>query len=129
VYREIQIEREVHYRFLEHMIELIEIGIMVFDRNGNVILWNTAASNLTGIHMLSSWDQMVSRNPDFAEKVGSINESGRVLFEALTPGSTGGRLVVQVLRTSMLDQDYSLMTIQDISSVVDQNLDQPSAHP
>lgn len=120
VYREIQIEREVHFRFLEHMIELIEIGIMVFDRNGSVILWNTAASNLTGIQRLNSWEQMVCRNPDFAEKVGSINESGRVLYEKLNPGSTGGRFVVQVLRTRMLDQDYSLMTIQDISSVVDE---------
>jgi nitrogen fixation/metabolism regulation signal transduction histidine kinase len=102
------------------MIELIEVGIIVFDHKEHVILWNTAASNLTGIHNPQSWDQITRRNPEFAEKVSTICESCRVLYEALTPGSTNGRLIVQVLRTRMLDQDYSLMTIQDISSVVDQ---------
>jgi len=119
VYREIRIEREVHFRFLEHIIELIEFGIIVFDQEGRVVLSNTAASNMTGIHALRSWQQVVRKNADFASRIGSIQESGRFLYEAVDPG-TYGRLVVQVSRTRMLEQDYSLMSIQDISSVVDQ---------
>ena len=119
VYREIRIEREVHFRFLEHMIELIEIGIIVFDQQGRVVLGNTAASDLTGIQTLFSWDQMAKKNADFAAEVGSIYISGRVLFEPSKPGLYS-RLAIQVSRTRMLEETYSLMTIQDISSVVDQ---------
>jgi nitrogen fixation/metabolism regulation signal transduction histidine kinase len=118
VYREIRIEREVHFRFLEHMVELIEVGIIVFDQDGRVVLWNTAATNLTGIPALGSWDQLVRKNEEFALQVGSIHESGRMLLEPLKHGSSG-RLVVQVSRTRMLEESYSLMAIQDISSVVD----------
>jgi len=118
VYREIRIEREVHFRFLEHMVELIEVGIIVFEQDGGVVLWNTAATNLTGIPALGSWDQMVRKNEEFALQVGSINESGRMLLEPAKHGSFG-RLVVQVSRTRMLEESYSLMTIQDIRSVVD----------
>lgn len=118
VYREIRIEREVHFRFLEHMVELIEVGIIVFDQDGRVVLWNTAATNLTGIPASGSWDQLVRKNAEFALQVGTIQESGRMLLEPLKQGSSG-RLVVQVSRTRMLEESYSLMTIQDISSVVD----------
>jgi nitrogen fixation/metabolism regulation signal transduction histidine kinase len=118
VYREIRIEREIHFRFLEHMIELIEVGIIVFDQEGEVVLWNTSATNLTGIPTLKSWDQMVRKNEEFAAKVGNIYESGRVFFEPIQPG-TSSRLVIQVSRTRMLDETYSLMTIQDVGSVVD----------
>lgn len=119
VYREIRIEREVHFRFLEHMIELIEVGIIVFDNDEGVVLWNTAASNLTGISALKSWEQVGRKNADFAAVVGTLKESLRVLYEPVNPGSYN-RLVIQVSRTRMLDETYSLMTIQDISSVVDQ---------
>jgi two-component system nitrogen regulation sensor histidine kinase NtrY len=118
VYREIRIEREVHFRFLEHMLELIEVGIIVFDQEGGVVLWNTAATNLTGVSALESWDQLVRKNEEFAAQVGTIHESGRMLLEPAKHG-TIGRLVVQVSRTRMLEESYSLMTIQDISSVVD----------
>lgn len=119
VYREIRIEREVQFRFLEHMIELIELGIIVYDEKGSVVLSNTAASNLLGIHTLLSWDQMLKRKPDFAAKVGTIYESGNVLYEAKDQSSKS-RLAVKVSRTRMLDQTYSLMSIQDIGSMVDQ---------
>ena len=119
VYREIRIEREVHFRFLEHMIELIEIGIIVFDQQGRVVLGNTAASELTGIQTLYSWDHIAKKNAEFAAEVGSIYNSGRTLFEPIKPGIYS-RLAIQVSRTRMLEESYSLMTIQDISSVVDQ---------
>jgi len=119
VYREIRIEREIHFRFLEHMIELIEVGIIVFDKDGEVILWNTAASNLTSISTLKSWEHVGRKNADFAAVVGSLQESRRVLYEPVNSGSSG-QLVIQVSLTRMLEETYSLMTIQDISSVVDQ---------
>jgi nitrogen fixation/metabolism regulation signal transduction histidine kinase len=120
VYREIRIEREVHFRFLEHMIELIEVGIIVFDQKEQVVLCNTAASGLTGIHAMKSWEQMHHRIPDFVARVGTLKESGRILYEARNRASAGIRLAVQVSRTRMLEQTYSLMTIQDVSRVVDQ---------
>jgi nitrogen fixation/metabolism regulation signal transduction histidine kinase len=101
------------------MIELIEVGIIVFEQKGGVVLWNTAAANLTGISALKSWDQLVKKNAAFAAKVGTISESVRVLIEPVKSGSSS-RLVVQVSRTRMLEETFSLMTIQDISSVVDQ---------
>lgn len=118
-YRDIQIEKEVQFRFLEHIIELIEVGIIVFDQKGKVVLSNTAAANLTGVPVLHSWEQLEKRNPELGSSVGSIEVSSRTLFESAASGSTS-RLAIQVSRTRMLEDTYSLMAIQDIRGVVEQ---------
>lgn len=118
-YKDIRIEKEVHFRFLEHIIELIEIGIMVFDQNGNVVLVNTAAENLIGVPSPQTWEKIKKKNPEFVASVGSIENSGHTLFESKIPG-TANRLAIQVSRTRMLEDSYSLMAIQDIKGMVEQ---------
>lgn len=120
VYRDIRIEKEAQFKFLEHMIELIEIGIIVFDQNGKVVLSNTAATHLISVPVLSSWEQIGKRNPGLNQTVGSIVHSGKVLYESGNSGS-GSKLAIQVSLTRMLDENYSLMTIQDISGMVEHN--------
>ncbi len=119
IYREIRIEKEVQFRFLEHIIELIEIGIIVFDHQGKVVLSNTAAADLTGVPAPRSWDHLIKRNPGIGASVGSLEVSVKALIEPGIPG-TGKRLAVHVSRTKMLDRAYSLMAIQDIGEVVEQ---------
>jgi nitrogen fixation/metabolism regulation signal transduction histidine kinase len=117
-YRDIRIEKEVQFRFLEHIIELIEIGIIVFDQKGKVVLSNTAAAHLTGVPVLHSWDQMKKRNQDFVASVGSIKDSGRSLYESGGPDGSS-QLAIQVSRTRMLEDSFALMTIQDIRGMVE----------
>jgi nitrogen fixation/metabolism regulation signal transduction histidine kinase len=111
VYSDIRIEKEVHFRFLEHIIELIEIGIIVFDRDGNVVLTNTAAGNFSGVPSLRSWKQLVKRNPALSEAIGSLESSKQVLFESLA---------IQVSKTRMLEESYTLVSLQDVKDVVEQ---------
>ena len=35
-YKDIKIEKEVQFRFLDHIVELIEVGIIVIDQNEKV---------------------------------------------------------------------------------------------
>ena len=39
-YKDIKIEKEVQFRFLEHIVELIEVGIIVRDHSQKVVLIN-----------------------------------------------------------------------------------------
>ncbi len=118
-YRDIRIEKEVQLRFMEHIIELIEIGIIVLGSDGKVVLSNTAAGNLLGVPELRSWEQMTRKNPGLGSVVESIERSGKFLFETGVHG-VPERLAIQVSRTRMLDQAYSLVAIQDIKGVVEQ---------
>lgn len=118
IYQDIRIEKEAQFRFLEHMVELIEIGIVVFDAEGTVVLSNTAASDLCGIGMLKSWRQLAQKKPEFTAAVGSIQRSGKMLYEKRDAASAVP-LIVQVSRTRMLEETYSLMTIQDVKGAME----------
>lgn len=118
-FQEIRIEKEVHFRFLQHIIELIEIGIIVLDQEGKVILMNTTAGNLTGVPSPRNWDQIRRKNPEFAAAVGPLTSTGRVFFESVSPANPA-RMAIQLTGTRMLEKPYTLMAIQDIGSVVEQ---------
>jgi nitrogen fixation/metabolism regulation signal transduction histidine kinase len=118
IYHDIRIEKEVQFRFLDHMVELIDVGIMVLDQQDKVVLTNTAAGNLSGVPSAESWKQVTAKNPGFAASVDRLKGSGRELFTSRTAGSAT-TLMIQVIRTSMLDEPYTLITFQDVRNIVE----------
>jgi nitrogen fixation/metabolism regulation signal transduction histidine kinase len=118
-YRDIRIEKEIQFRFLDQIVEMIEVGIIVLDRENRIVLMNTAAGNLAGIPKPETWGLVQEKNPGFASAVDDLNGSGRRLYES---GTAAGsiRLVIQASRTTMLDDPYLLITFQDVRSVVDE---------
>lgn len=117
-YKEIKIEKEVQFRFLEHIVELIEVGIIVLDLNDKVVLINSAAEALSKVTSPWTWAQVKKRNPAFAEAVKGVKGPQRVLCEFKSAQGTI-RLVIHVNRTNMLDEPYSLITLQDIGTVAE----------
>ena len=117
-YKEIKIEKEVQFRFLDHIVELIEVGIIVIDQNEKVVLINSAAEALLKVNSPLTWEQVGNKNQAFTEAVDSVKGSQRVLYE-FKSGQETIRLVIHVNRTSMLDEPYTLITFQDIGSVAE----------
>jgi nitrogen fixation/metabolism regulation signal transduction histidine kinase len=89
-YKEIKIEKEVQFRFLDHIVELSP----------------------------GTWEQIRKKNPAFTEALGAVKGPQRVLCE-FKSGPETIRLVIHVNRTSMLDEPYTLITFQDIGSVAE----------
>jgi nitrogen fixation/metabolism regulation signal transduction histidine kinase len=118
IYHDIRMEREVQLRFLDHIVELIDVGIMVLNQHDKVVLANTSVGNFLGVPAAKSWEQVRSKNADFAAAVEKLEGSGRELF---TSGATGivQTLMVQVALTTMLEEPYKLITCQDVQNIVE----------
>jgi len=117
-YKEIKIEKEVQFRFLDHIVELIEVGIIVLDQNEKVVLINSAAEALSKVTSPETWEQVRIKNQAFSEAVDGVKGPQRVLCE-FKSGQETIRLVIHVNRTSMLDEPNTLITFQDIGSVAE----------
>jgi len=117
-YKEIKIEREVQFRFLDHIVELIEVGIIVLDQNEKVVLINSAAETLSKITSPGTWEQVRQKNQAFTDAVDNVKGPQRILCE-FKSGKETIRLVIHVNRTSMLDEPYTLITFQDIGTVAE----------
>ena len=117
-YKDIKIEKEVQFRFLEHIVELIEVGIIVLDQSQKVVLINSSAEALVKVSSPGTWEQVRKKNQAFTDAVDQVKGSQRVLCESKS-GQQSMRLVIHVNRTSMLDEPYTLVTFQDIGSVAE----------
>ena len=117
-YKDIKIEKEVQFRFLEHIVELIEAGIIVLDQSQKVVLINSSAEALVKVSSPGTWEQVRKKNQTFTDAVDQVKGSQRVLCESKS-GHKTMRLVIHVNRTSMLEEPYTLVTFQDIGSVAE----------
>ena len=70
-YKEIKIEKEVQFRFLDHIVELIEVGIMVLDQKNSIVLINSSAEALSNVSSPGTWEQVEKKEPDFRRCRGS----------------------------------------------------------
>jgi len=117
-YKDIKIEKEVQFRFLEHIVELIEVGIIVLDHSQKVVLINSSAEDLVKVSSPETWEQVRKKNQTFTDVVDQVKGSQRVLCESKS-GQQTIRLVIHINRTSMLEEPYTLVTFQDIGSVAE----------
>ncbi len=117
-YKEIKIEKEVQFRFLDHIVELIEVGIMVLDKHDRVVLINSSAEALSAVNSPETWEQVRVKNRTFTDAVDQVKGPQRVLCEFKT-GQETTRLVIHVNRTNMLEEPYTLITFQDLGSVAE----------
>jgi len=117
-YKDIKIEKEVQFRFLEHIVELIEVGIIVLDQRQKIVLINSSAEAMVKVSSPGTWEQVRKKNQTFTDAVDQVKGSQRVLCESKS-GQKTMRLVIHVNRTSMLEEPYTLVTFQDIGSVAE----------
>jgi two-component system nitrogen regulation sensor histidine kinase NtrY len=117
-YKEIKIEKEVQFRFLDHIVELIEVGILVLDQNKKIVLINSAAESLLKVTSPETWEQVRKKSQTFTDAIDHVKGSQRTLCECKSDTDTI-RLVIHVNRTHMLEAPYTLITFQDIGSVAE----------
>jgi len=117
-YKDIKIEKEVQFRFLEHIVELIEVGIIVLDQSEKIVLINTSGESLIKVSSPGTWEQIRKKNQTFTDTVDQAKGSQRVLCESKS-GERTVRLIIHVNRTSMLEEPYTLITFQDIGYVAE----------
>ncbi len=118
-YKQVKIEREAQFHFLQMLVSQLDIGIVVVEGNENISLMNPAAERLLGFEGARSWRFLSQRAPEFARHVEELGTEGRKLVEIRSP--TGTRFIAVNVRTLIiLDRPSRLITLQDINSEIEQ---------
>ncbi|HZB13450.1 MAG TPA: ATP-binding protein [Chryseolinea sp.] len=114
-YREVKIEKEAQYQFLQQLVNQIQIGIISL-QNENIILINPIAEKILGVRNLKNWKLLRQLNPKIAE---DLEEDGKKLLEVKSSEGTK-MLAVEIRTLLMMDKHYKLITLQDINSEIEQ---------
>ena len=114
-YREVKIEKEAQYQFLQLLVNQIQIGIISL-LDENIILINPVAEKILGIKDLKNWRLLEHLNPKVAEE---LKQDGKKLVEIKSNEGTK-ILAVEISTVLMIDKRYKLITLQDINSEIEQ---------
>ena len=114
-YREVKIEKEAQYQFLQLLVNQIQVGIISL-LDENIILINPVAEKILGIRDLKNWKLLEQHNPKVAEE---LSQDGKKLIEIKSHEGTK-ILAVEISTVLMIDKRYKLITLQDINSEIEQ---------
>lgn len=118
-FKQVKIDREVQFNFLQLIIENIEIGILAINEKQEIVLMNTAAEKLLGVHKSKTWRQLKMKADFFCNEVENIFSGGKKLIETKINNSSLN-LSIELINTTLLGKAHKLITINDIKKEIEQ---------
>ena len=114
-------EKEAQYRYLQTVVHHIGIGLVVFNKEGNVNLVNQAARKLFQISHLNHIRGLANFDPALPETLLSLKPGQKHHFQLLDP-NTGDHMTLSLLSTQFILQGEScfLVSIQNIQSELEE---------
>jgi signal transduction histidine kinase len=79
-YRQVRIEKEVHYQFLNHIVDQVNQVMVCFDSDGNVTLSNSAAKKVLAVNSIFNVSSFSKIDPSLPKKLLNIREGQEKLL-------------------------------------------------
>ncbi|MDX1629984.1 MAG: ATP-binding protein [Fulvivirga sp.] len=117
-YKQAKIEKEAQYRYLQNVVEHINVGIIALE-GAKITLMNSTAEKLIGSKGILNWHILKEKSNAFARAIEEMGDEGQRLIEM---GSTqhARTLAVDVSSLNLLEKKYKLVTFKDIQTEIEQ---------
>jgi len=119
VFRKTRTEKEEHYRYLQTVVQHVGIGLIVYQRNGDVELINTAAKRLLGIPSLKNIKSLETFSKPLVDTLFNIKPKGRALVKVENQNELL-HLALYATEFKLRGQIFSLVSIQNIHSELEE---------
>ena len=105
---------EEHYRYLQTVVEHVGIGMVSFQENGDVELFNRTAKRYFGLDQLKNLSGLDRFSPGLADQFLSMNAGGQSLISIDRPQPM--QLSVHATEFRMRGQKFTLVSLQNIQN-------------
>lgn len=118
-YKQVKIEKEAQFHFLQMLVNQLHIGIIAIENNETITLINPTAQQMLGVEGLKNWKLLQQINPKFAHEIEQLGENGKKLIEIKSTGESHF-ISAAVGTLIILDKPLTLVTLQNINSEIEQ---------
>ncbi len=118
-FREIRAEKEAQYHYLKTIVQHVGIGIITFEKNGDIQIINTAAKTQLNIDQIKNISQLKSVSPQLVDTFNMLKTGGRDLVKIERSGDDV-QLAVYAIELSLRDKEFKLISIQNIQSELEE---------
>lgn len=118
-YKDVKIEREAQYQFLEMLVRQLHFGIISLADENTITIINPIAEEISGVQGAKNWKLIRQVNPAFATRINELGSNARTLLP-LTVNGEKRTYAVDVTTPLILGKPHKLITFQDINSEIEQ---------
>jgi two-component system, NtrC family, nitrogen regulation sensor histidine kinase NtrY len=118
-YKQVKIEKEAQFHFLQLLVNQLHIGIIALDNNESITLINPTAEQIVGIEGVKNWKLVQQVNQRFAKEIEQLGENGKKLIE-MKSRNESYFISAGVSTLIILDKPLKLITLQNINSEIEQ---------
>lgn len=118
-FRDIRTEKEAQYQYLKTIVQYVGIGIITFEKNGEVQIVNAAAKKLLGIKHLRNIKQLTTVNDKLVTTLKELRTGGRDLIK-IGKNEDEVQVAVYAIELSMRGKEFKLISLQNIQSELEE---------
>ncbi len=117
-FQHVTMEKEAHYLYLQTLNENIGVGLLSFDENGKIDLYNPSAKGLLKKPNLQRIDQLKEIDQSF-EKLSALESGQRQIIKAVIDGELLELSVISK-KFRVKEQLFTLLIFQNINAELEQ---------
>ncbi len=118
-FREIRADKEANYHYFRTIVQHVGIGLITFNKLGDIQIINSAAKKLIGIEAASSIFELTNVSPKLVESLIKLKTGGSDLIEFTREGSRV-QLSIYVIELVLRGEEFKLVSIQNIQSELEE---------
>ncbi|MEM1135855.1 MAG: ATP-binding protein [Bacteroidota bacterium] len=118
-FKNIRNEKEAEYQYLRNIIHHIGIGILSFDKKGDVQIINTAAKRLFKVNRLRNISKLQVFSPELVEHLHQLRTGAKALVRVRDNGEIV-QLAIYAIELYLKGEEFKLVTVQNIQSELEE---------
>ncbi|MDT8393022.1 MAG: ATP-binding protein [Bacteroidales bacterium] len=112
-------EKEEHYNYLQTVVQHVSMGIIAYRRDGKIDIFNNAVKRLLKVGYIRNISELSKVKDDLPEMLLNLKAGNRTLIRLFIEDEML-QLSVYATEFRMRGEDYVLVSLQDISSELDE---------
>ena len=118
-FKNIRNEKEAEYQYLKNIIHHIGIGIVSFDKKGDVQIINTAAKRLFKVNRLRNISKLQVFSTELVEHLHQLRTGSKALVRVRDNGEIV-QLAIYAIELYLKGEEFKLVTVQNIQSELEE---------
>ncbi len=118
-FREIRAEKEAHYQYLKTIVQHVGIGLVTFNKEGEIQIINTAAKRLFRINQIKNIKSLRNFSEPLVESFFRLKTGGRDLIK-IDPGGDNVQLAIYAIELTLRGEEFKLISVQNIQSELEE---------
>ena len=118
-FREIRADKEANYHYFRTIVQHVGIGLITFNKKGDIQIINSAAKKLIGIEGVQNIYELSKVSPKLVESLVKLKTGGSDLINFTQDGSNT-QLSIYVIELILGGEEFKLVSVQNIQSELEE---------